>query len=114
MRMGVDRDHFPLSDLISALTAELREARYKAERKLEDAQTSGHPVRHPLQVVGASIDLAVEFERTGEGGISFKVLGIGADAQGALKRANTTTMTVQLAPQQGDVWVAGEEAQGER
>jgi hypothetical protein len=89
---------FPLSELISALSTELREAR----RKAEDVSRERH--EHYLHVVKASIELAVAFERTVDGGISFKVFGVGADAKGALKRANETTMTVELAPLAGDDW----------
>jgi hypothetical protein len=85
-----------------------RTARYKAEQEPAYRSTFMDRDRHQLRVVGASIELAVEFERTGEGGISFKVMGVGADVKGALKSANTTIMTVQLAPQQGDIWIAEE------
>jgi hypothetical protein len=87
---------FPLGELITALTKELREAHARAEEEATKFVQVGLSAPKSLQVNGATIELAVQFERNGEGGVSFKVFGIGAEVSGGLRRANTTTMTVHL------------------
>jgi hypothetical protein len=106
---------FPLGELITALTKELREAQARAEQDATKAMQMGRSAPKSLQVNGADIELAVQFERSGKGGLSFKVFGVGAEAGGGLSRANTTTMTVHLGTAAKDEpWVVGQATETER
>ena len=44
--------------------------------KRHESYTDGDIPPKSLQVNGATIELAVQFERNGEGGVSFKVFGV--------------------------------------
>lgn len=97
---------FPLGELITALTNELRQSNARAVQEADEARRAGRSAPKSLQVNEATIELAVQFEWSGKGGLSFKVFGVGAEAGGGLNRANTTKMTVRLGPVKEDnPWV---------
>ena len=93
---------FPLGELITALTKELRESNARAEQEAAEARKTHRSAPKSLQVNEATIELAMQFEWSGKGGLSFKVFGVGAEAGGGLSRANTTTMTLRLGPAEED------------
>jgi hypothetical protein len=78
-----DNGEFPLAELLDLLYTEIdRTVKHGAAREWT------------LNVVEATVELAVTWEKKGDGGLDIKVLKLG----GGLTKSNTSTMTVRVAP----------------
>jgi hypothetical protein len=84
----VATDEFPLADLLSELSKNLREANRRA---VVDAKRGKQPL---VRVEAAEVELGVTWERTATGGIDIKVVKLGGD----VGRSDIQTLTVRLVP----------------
>jgi hypothetical protein len=82
---GADGQAWPLADMLAQLAGELEAANGRVTRT--GRQSS-------LRWTEATIELGITWEQTGDGGIDLKVLRLG----GGRTKANTTTITVKVAP----------------
>lgn len=81
-------DEFPLADLLSELSKNLREANRRA---VVDAKRGKQPL---VRVESAEVELGVTWERSATGGIDIKVVKLGGD----IGRSDIQTLTVRIVP----------------
>ncbi len=84
----VDRESFPLAELIGALGDELREASAAAAQAGEHAGVWSQ----------ATVEVAVSWTREGTGKIGFTVAGIGPEVAGKIARGEAAKLTVTIVP----------------
>lgn len=78
-------ERYPLVELLTSLGDQLREAQRQAAEDGKDDM---------LKLKDCSIELALTWEKSGEGGIKFWVVELGAGAS----RSSTQTITINMEP----------------